>query len=435
MRMQREGRALGDFLDQQIKKLAISHEAAVKSGLALDFLAYHTSDLGTAAERSAAELGIQYRHQARALPGLLQQTRELHLLVDPRLNQQDRPPASRLAHDTLAPLVRQRFSSSEAPGQRARRVLENRAVDWEAGKEGPPLDEADLLLVEAGQRGMRFRKPDEDRLMQASAAAQVLRLEEQRQQAQALAKQESKSATRLRLLVAILTVLALIAPGWWVRQQILKRQAESPLVEVPATQLTVESSASPIEVPAFSMEQYEVSNWRYNLCVQANACEVPVDPKTYKDASFASHPVVYVTAYQADNYCRWLGRRLPTSLEWLRVARGPDGNSWPWGEEPIDPSRVNMSFINSQSSATSPVNSHPEGRSKNPEGIYHLIGNVWEWTATPLKQDPYSTYPEWKRAIIDRSDVGLIVLGGAYRGDATRGELDDDGKPIAREPG
>ena len=153
--MQREGRALGDFLDQQLGALRKTQEESVVSGLALDILAFHTSDLGTAEEHSMAELEQEYQHQVEVLPGLIQQAQALSLLVDPRPNQPDRPPANRLAHDTLAPLVRQRFSTSEAPGQRARRILESRAVDWDDGQVGVPLDEADLRSVEAGAQGMR----------------------------------------------------------------------------------------------------------------------------------------------------------------------------------------------------------------------------------------------------------------------------------------
>lgn len=412
------GLKLDDFLNRQLQALHGKQPEVVDSGLALDLLAYHTTPLGTAEQRTLADLEQTYRHRQDMLPALVQECRDLYLLVDPSQNRPGQPRASRLTHDTLAPHVRKRFDESDAPGQRARRILESRAVDWADGKEGAPLDETDLTLVEAGESGMRSKKPGEERLVRASAAARVRRMEEQRQQELALETQRTKAANRLRLLIAILTVLAMIAPGLWLRQQILKWQAASPLIEVPATQLTLESSTTPIAVPRYYMEKYEVSNKQYSLCVQANACEVPVDPKAYQDANFANHPVVYVTAYQADNYCRWLGRRLPTSLEWLRVTRGPNGSSWPWGQEPIDPSRVNMSFINSPSAGTAPADSYPEGRSGIPEGIHNLIGNVWEWTATPLKQDPYSANPEWKEAIIKRTIVGLIVLGGAYRSDA-----------------
>ena len=148
-----QGLGLDDFLTRQLEALRGRQAPAVESGLALDLLAYHTTPLGTAEQRTMTELEQTYRHQAEALPGLVQECRDLYLLVDPSQNQPDQPAASRLTHDTLAPHVRKRFDESDAPGQRARRILESRAVDWEEGKEGTPLDDADLAMVEAGRPG------------------------------------------------------------------------------------------------------------------------------------------------------------------------------------------------------------------------------------------------------------------------------------------
>lgn len=183
--MQREGKALGDFLDQQLVALRKTHEDAVRSGLVLDILAFHTSDLGTAEEHSMAELKHEYRHQVEILPGLVQEASELSLLVDPRANQPDRPPASRLAHDTLAPLVRQRFSASDAPGQRARRILESRlgatgdGQTPEHGQELTPLGDADLDAVAGGQAGMRTLRAQEVKLVQISETDRRRRREAQ----------------------------------------------------------------------------------------------------------------------------------------------------------------------------------------------------------------------------------------------------------------
>ena len=114
-----KGLRLDDFLTRQMAALAGKQEGTVKSGLALDLLAYHTTPLGTAEQRAIDELEQTYHHQAAALPGLVQECRDLYLLVDPSQNQPDQPAASRLTHDTLAPHVRKRFDESDAPGQRA----------------------------------------------------------------------------------------------------------------------------------------------------------------------------------------------------------------------------------------------------------------------------------------------------------------------------
>ena len=62
-------------------------------------------------------------------------------------------PAMRLAHDTLAPLVRERYDRSDRPAQRARRILRNRLPEWEGGREGAPLEEHDLAGGRAGGTG------------------------------------------------------------------------------------------------------------------------------------------------------------------------------------------------------------------------------------------------------------------------------------------
>ena len=80
-------------------------------------------------------------------------------------------PSTQLAHDLLAPLVLRRFRFSMAPGQRARRLLENRAPEWHEGKTGPVLDSTDLAAVEEGALGMRGWTADETRLVDESRRA------------------------------------------------------------------------------------------------------------------------------------------------------------------------------------------------------------------------------------------------------------------------
>jgi len=168
--LSREGILLKDYLDQQLAELGQWRPEVMNLGLALDLLEYHTTPLGTAKERTAKERHEDYIHLDEVVPSLVQQCVELRLLATDgtQVDSNHGEPATRLAHDTLAPLVRDRFDSSDCPAQRARRVLKNRAAEWAEGKEGAPLDEADLAVVERAESAMRAWTPDEKRLVEAS---------------------------------------------------------------------------------------------------------------------------------------------------------------------------------------------------------------------------------------------------------------------------
>jgi toxoflavin biosynthesis protein ToxD len=93
------------------------------------------------------------------------------------------------------------------------------------------------------------------------------------------------------------------------------------------------------------------------------------------------HPVVLVSATDAENYCRWRhpSGRLPTEAEWEKAARGSDGRAFPWGGG-WDPARLNSAARGP--GGTTPVDAHPAGAS--PYGLLDAVGNVFQWTATLL---------------------------------------------------
>jgi WD40 repeat protein len=163
-----EGYLLEDVLDAGLQAIGRWNPDVESSGLALDLLAFHTTDLGTAAQHRRAELNGRYARRADALEGLLGQCKDHYLLIEAEPQSGSLTGSTRLAHDLLAPLVQQRFRLSVAPGQRARRLLENRAPEWRDGKTGPVLDGADLATVEDGASGMRVWTADETRLVEAS---------------------------------------------------------------------------------------------------------------------------------------------------------------------------------------------------------------------------------------------------------------------------
>ncbi len=184
-RLEDEGFLLNDVLDEGLTKLSAWRTDVVDSGFALDLLDYHTTRYDTAETHTRADLLERYGHRADVLDECLRLCESAYLLIPAETKPGDavavlRPEAlsptrepvpTRLGHDTLAPLVRERFRAATDPGQRARRLLENRAPEWHDGATGHPLDRPDLETVEQGLAGMRRPTDDEHRLIEASRRA------------------------------------------------------------------------------------------------------------------------------------------------------------------------------------------------------------------------------------------------------------------------
>lgn len=126
---------------------------------------------------------------------------------------------------------------------------------------------------------------------------------------------------------------------------------------------------------AFHMDLDEVTNSDYKKFVVATQQVAPYHwPEGNLPNGKEQHPVVYVSWFDASNYCKWAEKRLPTEQEWEKAARGQDGLIYPWGNQwSLDKSNHPYKH----STGTEPIGSYPEGQS--PYGLNDMSGNVWEW--------------------------------------------------------
>lgn len=167
-----------------------------------------------------------------------------------------------------------------------------------------------------------------------------------------------------------------------------------------------------VYLKAFHMDKYEVTNRQYKVFLDASGHPPPVDPNggiySWKgDAPPRGQedlPVTYVSWHDADAYCRWAGKRLPTEAEWEKAARGTDGRQWPWGND-FRKEACNTKYTGS--GKILPAGSIPEDRS--PYGVHDLCGNVSEWTESWYLPYPGST--------LNRESFGethKVVRGGSW---------------------
>ncbi len=178
-----------------------------------------------------------------------------------------------------------------------------------------------------------------------------------------------------------------------------------------------ESPAHTVSLDAFWIDQLEVTNAMYMLCVQAGACTSPVDWASdrrfsyFNNEEFKDYPVVHVTWGQASAYCAWAERRLPTEAEWERAARGDDFRNYPWGDEPPNEIYANFDRLIND---TSRVGSYAVGAS--PFGALDMAGNVWEWVADLYSGGYYNISPEHNPSGPETNGTNLrVIRGGSFQ--------------------
>lgn len=199
-----------------------------------------------------------------------------------------------------------------------------------------------------------------------------------------------------------------------------------------------------VDLPAYRVARYPVTNMQWQRFVwdrgygerrwwsdagwaarQAHGWE---GPRSWADTGWPGNapnrPVVSVSWYEAEAFCRWLSARLgyavrlPTESEWEKAARGCDGRRYPsGGDSDSDACHVLSQGARQEEDAPSPVGCYPRGRS--PYGCEDLVGNTYAWTRSrwgPAEEEPAFGYPydpaDGREA--PGSDDFLVVRGGAW---------------------
>ena len=193
------------------------------------------------------------------------------------------------------------------------------------------------------------------------------------------------------------------------------------MVTVEAGTFLYDGKEYEIERP-FKMDVFEVTNGKYAQCVEAKACVEPLRKRSltvlnyYGNPFYDNFPILYINQFEAQNYCNWLGKRLPTEFEWMKATWDGEEKTYLWGEEKPDyeaypdtfyanttrgyPQMTNWDVVE--------VGTFPKDRTIG--GIMDMSGNVSEWTTS-----------EWTKNLCDNppchgkfgSDL-VVSKGGAY---------------------
>ena len=187
----------------------------------------------------------------------------------------------------------------------------------------------------------------------------------------------------------------------------------APLVFVPAGAFKIGANTSfahEVYTDPFWAYQTQVTNAMFARCVEKGECKksaLQVDMH-YPDPAYAQHPVVYVTWYDALEYCQAQGGRLPTEAEWEKAASGTSGRFYPWGEISAGPDLTNADNVVGD---TTPVGTYADYPSYY--GLFDMGGNVREW-AMDWYSEPYYGESPWDNPSGPQTGEKKVLKGAGF---------------------
>ena len=195
-----------------------------------------------------------------------------------------------------------------------------------------------------------------------------------------------------------------------------------------------------IKLEAFLIDRHEVSVAQYQRCVRAGACDTAglsgskalygIELCNWGRPDRADHPLNCVSWTQAERFCRWTGKRLPTEAEWEKAARGTrDRRQFPWGNDAPTCQQANLAGC---SRGTLPVSALARGASVY--GAQQLVGNVAEWVQDWYGPRFYGQGPAKNPVNTTPSALGHVRRGGYYHSGADLARLSHRGMPLPPSP-
>jgi formylglycine-generating enzyme len=176
-----------------------------------------------------------------------------------------------------------------------------------------------------------------------------------------------------------------------------------------------ERSQRKVFLDTYAIDAYEVTNERYLVFIHTTGRKEPINPYGDKllseESDVGNLPVVQVTWYDAVDYCRWAGKRLPTEAEWEKAARGEQGFTFPWGSEPPSQKAVNFQRNWEGTQTLWQVGLKPD--TSSPYGVQDMAGNVREWVSDWYAPDYYATAPN-KNPLGPETGILKVIKGGSW---------------------